>query len=180
MEVENNKQNLDELEILIANTVVAITQEYFKMQKTQQSITNVTKEIKSRLGEAIGNMGFTVSSSLHRAEWLLDLIAYNLNDNGYLESVKVALESELSGRKKIDLKVDFEKLLVINAPHKVMICFALGKNDFPNNVNTIISYFEEFVLVYKTHSPGSRYLILIWDDYSTGQVFPHLIIPEPN
>lgn len=122
-------------------------------------------------------MGFTVSSTLHRAEWLIDLVAYSLNENGYLKSIEVALESELSGRKEIDLRVDFEKLLVVNSPYKIMICFAQGKNDFPNNVNTIISYFEKFVKAYIVHAPNSRYLILIWDDYTTGKLFPHLIIP---
>lgn len=115
MEVKNNTQNLNQLEILIINTVESIIQEYFKLEKDQKSISKVTREIKAKVGENISQMGFTVSSTLHRAEWLIDLVAYSLNENGYLKSIEVALESELSGRKEIDLRVDFEKLLVVNS-----------------------------------------------------------------
>ena len=57
-----------------------------------------------------------------------------------------------------------------------MICMAKGNYDFPNNVNSIIDLFENCVREFDENSQHSRYLILIWEDFTNGCVYPHLIL----
>ncbi|MDE0471559.1 MAG: hypothetical protein OXH57_06430 [Ekhidna sp.] len=175
MDIKNNFTDPNELENKIFKTFESLAKEYFGWEKEEKTNTNITKEIKHRIGEVLKGHGFLVSSSEHDAEWLFDLVAYTNNDEGYLRTVELALESELSARKERDLKVDFEKLLAANCEQKIMICFAEGNFNHPSSVNNIIDHFDRFIKSFRAHAPNSRYLILIWDDYTTGDVYPHLI-----
>jgi hypothetical protein len=46
---------------------------------------------------------------------------------------------------------------------------------YPSNVNNRIAYFNLAVTTCQNLRPGDRVLVLIWDDWKTGVVFPHLI-----
>lgn len=47
---------------------------------------------------------------------------------------------------------------------------------YPSNISNRIAYFDRAVATCKNLRPGDRVLVLIWDDWKTGEVFPHLII----
>ena len=86
------------------------------------------------------------------------------------------MESELSARNHNSLKYDFEKLLLANADMRVMICFGEGNFTFPKNINQLIDLFEKSYNSYLNLKPNSRTLLLVWDDYMTGNIFPYLLI----
>lgn len=175
-DVINNSESLTDLEISLWKTLERIRDEYNLLEtqlKTQKWITR-------RIQELFGDIGFVndydVASSFHGCGWLYDLVWFVNNEDGYLTKVPLVLESEMSDRKYNALKYDFEKLLLANAELKIMICFGQGNFNYPANVNELINSFESSVKAFTHLSLPSRILILIWEDYMTGDIYPHLII----
>lgn len=60
-------------------------------------------------------------------EWLYDVIWYKMGDKDQLRSVILTMESELSDRSINGIRYDFQKLLVSNAPVKVLFCMCPAK-----------------------------------------------------
>ena len=175
-EVKNNFYNLSELEKLLWTTLEKIRDEYELIPKEQKNNTWITGKIKEYFGDLDCGIACDVASSIHGGGWMYDLVWYCNNENWYLEKTVLILESELSDRSTKGLKYDFEKLLLSNADLRLMICFGAGNYNYPKNVNDLIALFEESIKVYKNIAIGSRTLVLIWEDFETGDIYPHLII----
>jgi hypothetical protein len=110
--------------------------------------TRTIKEALSRYGE---EKGFRVYSSLTRSgkragEWLLDIVWYNTTTG----TISLAVESEWGNEN--DVLDDFEKLLCVKAPLKVMIYFAYK--------GSLISGFEQYLSVFDHHVQGEKYLVI--------------------
>ena len=177
--VNNNENGLDDTEVSIVTEFRKITKRYWDYKELENDIKSnkwITSEIKRSIRE-IGEKEFDVAPDEYENAWLFDLVWYTNKDN-HLEKVVLALESELSDRSKNGLKYDFEKLLIINSKYKIFICFGEGNNKHPQNVNNLITFFEECVNSYSNLNNDFRILILIWEDYQFGNVFPHLITKQ--
>ena len=176
-EVKNNFDNLSELEKQLWAILERIRDERNARPKDQKNKIWITQKIKEYYGELEDDDHCDVISSAHGGGWMFDLV-WNKNneENGYLEKTALVIESELSDRTSSGLLKDFNKLLLANTDLRLMICFGYGNYNYPQNVNDIITLFEEAVKSYKNIGIGSRILVLIWDDYYSGDVYPHLII----
>lgn len=146
--------------------------DYFEQHdKTSSYCTYAIKEIIGELGY---EKKFKVCASgfpdHYENEWLYDIVWFEENDNKNITSIELVLESEMTyGLPAI--KMDFEKLLLANARHRIMICCQghLLLEDLQK-------YFEEAVKSYELLRPGDRFLVLIWDDRNSGEFIPQLII----
>jgi hypothetical protein len=174
----NNHKNLDDIESEIFNAMKSVTEDFEKLPMNERNNYWITDNIKRKIGEVGEKKGYSICSSIHDSEWLYDLIWYQNKEGGGLSKLNLALESELSNRKPAGLKYDFEKILVANSDYRVFICFNEGNFEHPNNVNRLINLFDESVSTYCNLPNNSRVLVLIWDDYNTGEVYPHLIIKK--
>tara|TARA_R110001583_G_scaffold193212_1_gene361183 strand:- start:8220 stop:8726 length:507 start_codon:yes stop_codon:yes gene_type:complete len=133
-----------------------------------------TSNIKNIIGEYGLELGYEVSASGNikfDSEWLYDVIWSNSNEFGF-SRLELILESELS-RNLEQIKYDFDKLLVGNANHRIMICMTLGNG---KGVKLILKQCSDSVSNYELLAKDSRFLVLIWDDYDSGKFLPHLII----
>lgn len=169
----DNKENIEKM---IIQAFKNVTEEFGKLTDEQRTNKYITESLKKKVGEVGIHLGYEVSSSVHDSEWLYDLIWYENNGDNHLEKLVLALESELSDRSFQGLKYDFEKLLVANADFRVFICFNEGNYDYPANVDRLVAFFEAAVSSYKNLPLNSRILVLVWDDWMTGEVHPHLIV----
>ncbi|HNL84608.1 MAG TPA: hypothetical protein PKO18_05155 [Chitinophagales bacterium] len=167
---------MSELEQKIQKSLERVRDEYTQLDVNLKNQKWITNKIKEYLGELGSSFGYEISSSFHNQEWLYDVVWYKNNENNILEKTILVVESELSNRSINSLKYDFEKLLLSNSDLRVMICFGQGNFNFPQNVNGIIESFNNYVTTYQNLNSGDRILILVWDDYMTGEVYPHLII----
>lgn len=134
-----------------------------------------TYRIKELLGQAGTQMGYQVCSTgfdCYHGEWLYDLVWYEENDEKRLISVPLIVESEWN-RGFGNIKYDFEKLLLANADHRLMICQAR-----PKHINSLLEYFTNAVKDYKLLKSGDRFLIAILDDYMSGNFIYKIIIKE--
>ena len=177
-QINNNPNNLNEIETRVFNEFSSIVNEYSTYPKGSKSTKWLTTEIKRRVANIGFENKFEARSSFNDGEWLYDLVWYKNNSDNFLEKVDLVLESELSDRTYAGLQLDFEKLLISNAPYKVMICMAEGNYDYPQNINRVIDLFEKAVVACRNLQSGARVLVLIWEDYMEGAVHPHLIIKE--
>jgi len=176
--LRKNDEKLTETEKSICNAMEQIVIDYDNLEKSQKTNTTITNLIKERIGNIGYDNNYDVSSSYHGDSWLFDLVWYKNNSEGFLEKVGLVLESELSNRKWDGLKFDFEKLLVANSDLKVMISFAFGNSDFPNNVNNLIELYERSVHNYNLLAKNSRILVLIWEDFVEGEIHPYVIVKK--
>jgi hypothetical protein len=175
--VKNNAQNLDTVEKKLVQALKEVTEEYDKLlSESDKTTTWITTKIKEKI-RAIGySHECDVCPSEDNPEWLYDLVWYKNNSEDNLEKVVLVLESELSDRSERGLKYDFEKLLCSNADYRVFICFVEANFDYPHNINRQFERFEKYVSSYANLSKEERVLVLIWEDYETGVIFPHLIV----
>lgn len=133
-----------------------------------------TKGIKEVIGSIGLQMNYGVAASGNNNfeyEWLYDIIWYETNDSGFLK-LKLAVESELCYDLG-QIKYDFDKLLVTNAELRIMICMS-----FPHGKGFEQIYRQclNSVTNYELLPIGSRFLLLIWDDYDSGEFKPYLIV----
>ena len=175
-DVLNNSENLSTVEIRFWKTLENIRDEYNSLTKENQKQKWITKRIQELFGEIGFENDFDVASSFHGSGWLYDLVWFVNDQDGFLETVPLVLESEMSDRNYNNLKYDFEKLLLANSNLKIMICFGPGNQNYPENINELIKSFEKSVNTYKHLTLPLRILIYIWDDFHSGEIFPHLIV----
>lgn len=123
-------------------------------------------------------MGYHVcvknQSGEFNAEWLYDMVWYEETEEGddrRLVDVPLVLESEWM-KSTGQIRYDFEKLLVANARHRVLICQAA-----PINRNSVLSYLRDAVKQYRLGRAGDRFLIALLDSVEEEFEF-HLIIKE--
>jgi hypothetical protein len=112
-----------------------------------------TLAVKRKLGELGTTYGFSTCASgrelKHDAEWLYDLVWYKCNhdnndDARRLTEIPLVLESEWL-RDFIQIRYDFEKLLLANSPIKVMVFWNLnafeglkdGIQQYANGVHSV-------------------------------------------
>lgn len=160
-------ENLNELEILIFKSIQEITNRSLKI-----SSSIITKEIKIKIGKLGYKKKYEVASSEHHGEWIYDLIWFTEKDD-ILLSVPLVLESEISDRTKKGLRFDFEKLLISKSENKIFICMAEGKYS-DNSVSNIKELLYKSFRSFKSMFKNERVLLLIWDDYNTGNLFPFI------
>jgi hypothetical protein len=77
-------------------------------------------------------------------EWLYDLIWYKNNSEVRLETVPLVLESEWA-YDYYDIRFDFEKLLLANAPLKVMVFQDGGHDTTEVLFSKLIAGINEFI-----------------------------------
>lgn len=121
-----------------------------------------TFKIKQGLTDLGISLGYRVcASGVNEAtagEWLYDLVWYDMDELGFLRSVPLVLESEWL-RSLSDIKYDFEKLLVSNAPYKIMIC-QNGKE----SVGGLIQYFQTAIKSFNNSALPCVYVVAIFDN----------------
>ena len=145
-----------------------------KTDEERKSTAKITRRIKNDVAELGKEKEFETFSTEHNAEWMYDLIWFNQNNIG-LTNIELVLESELSDRNWNSLKRDFEKLLLANAKTRVMFCFNKGNYDFPKNLNNLVSSFTASFNNFGNLQNKDRLLLIIWDDYYTGKVYPFVL-----
>lgn len=134
---------------------------------------DLTFSIKKIIGNIGINRGFTIRAGGQNGfeqEWLYDLIWYKRNEIG-ISNVELIMESELS-RNIDEIIYDFEKLLLANSRLKLMICFSNTKG---RDIPLIQKRCREVFFNYQNHNQDSRILLLIWDDYNSGEFIPYLL-----
>lgn len=170
----NNTENLTELEYQIYKLVNDIVVEYHK--ESINSIPWATESIKKKIGDLGLIRNHTVASTIHQGEWMYDLTWINKNKKGFWEEVPLILESEISTRKPEGLIFDFSKLLISNAKTRVFISLAKsGSKSSIANVNHMVKLYQEAFDSFKNPVQDCRILVLIWEDYIKGEIFPHLL-----
>ncbi len=134
-----------------------------------------TKNLITELGRLMHENGLWYNPNATEGEWLYDFIGYDLDKDGNLISLKLCLESELSNRTKAGLRYDFQKLLICKAETKVMLA-AVKKTEAPI-INSYFQDFERWVNRYNCVDKSERFLVLLWDDWTTGKLHPAIITP---
>lgn len=110
--------------------------------------TRAVREVLRKYGEEKGLAVYPSSakSGKRLREWLLDVVWYSQTTG----TIMLAVESEWGVED--DVLDDFEKLLCIKAPLKVMIYFAYK--------GSLISSFEEYISDFDHHVRREQYLVI--------------------
>jgi len=137
-----------------------------------------THEIFTAIGNIGTKRGFSIHSTTHNKEWMYDLVWCKRNEH-HIESIHLVFESELfdrtsSSNGRVALLRDFEKLLIANSEFKVMLCFNEGNRDYPHNIGRVFDLFRQSFNNYKNHNANSRLLLMVIDDFWSGDVVPHI------
>lgn len=122
-----------------------------------RGVLNAMKRLAEKLSDDLGK-GIQVCpnkmSPMGAGEWLLDLIWYRMTDDGeHLREIVLAMESEWS-HYTWDVKYDFEKLLVVKSPIKILIA-----EDYHGDVMQMV---EKELRTYKDGSDEETYMIALY------------------
>ena len=130
-----------------------------------------TKYVKQALVD-IGRLnGFKTAasgcSSDDGAEWLYDVVWYEVDEHGNMRDVPLVAECEWGGPRAI--KVDFEKLLVARARYRVMIFQTSTDAESQRSINLL----KGCITNCKLSRAGDRYLFLVWvrDHWATSESY---------
>jgi hypothetical protein len=166
----NQNSQLDELEIEIQIALNLLCEAF---QAAPWPPDEWTPRLKGCLGQVALKNGYSWRSSDSGGEFLWDGAMEMRDAERNLVRLVLALESEWSG--KAEIKKDFEKLLVSNAEHKLMVCSA----ESLAGVRKHFSRLENFVAAYRTQS-DDRYLLAGWHgkEDSAGTFFFNLLVPK--
>ena len=126
----------------------------------------------SKIKEALSNLGHSLnyisSSSYDGREWMFDLVWFTTSQNDF-NALILAMESEWY-RDWRQIKYDFDKLLITNATHKLMIC----QSDFSER-DILLQNFQSSINKYQLGTKEERFLISIYN--ATDEIdFWHYII----
>jgi len=122
-----------------------------------------TDSVKNHLAELGNSLNYSICGSGltdHEREWLYDLVWYkekNVDENARLNEVGLVVECEWDLHFE-QIKYDFEKLLLSNSKHRLMIC-SVSEDRKP----WVKNYFKEAIECYEQGHLGDRYLIAILD-----------------
>jgi hypothetical protein len=118
-----------------------------------------TRAVKNDLARAETSLGYEVyASSCDEAtdsEWLFDVTWIKYDENRYMKSVPLVLESEWAHRAVLD---DFCKLIVARADHRVLIFWENDQNAADKRIDELV---QEVTNSGLTQS-GDRYLFACW------------------
>lgn len=101
-------------------------------------------------------------------EWLYDLVWFNNTDDPFLKEVGLVMESEWSAYLD-QIRYDFEKLHLANAPLKVLICQSCGRT-----FESMQEHFSRSIKAYDQIQKDSLYLINIF--LNSEYKFEHFIL----
>jgi hypothetical protein len=125
-----------------------------KAPKRRAIRTNAVKVVLRRAGKELGFMTFPDNDkrlSKARGQTLFDLIWWD--DRPGRKGVALAVESEWNANQG-DILHDFEKLLFIKSPLKLMIYRVRGKNK-----DLIREAIKEYLLHFRQHVHGENYIL---------------------
>lgn len=134
-----------------------------------------TREVSQNLLDLGQSFGFKVCVSRLRAdnpEWLYDMVWYTVRGEGMderLDDVPMVMECEWHSAP-VKIAEDFEKLLVANAPLKVMVCYPKASAR-----EYVLAYFRDSIEHYKQKRTGDKYLIALLRDESEDFHFETII-----
>lgn len=161
---------LTKLETELMEIMQKIADNYHKNFPKEKGNSVITPKIMEAFKEKGEKLGYIFRPQPHKSEFLYDIIWLERNPKGNISKAALALESELGYGWDKEIKKDFEKLLLTNAELRVMICF-----HHPHSLEELKNYATEAFNGYKLLQKGDRLLMLIWDDWGTGKIFPHLL-----
>lgn len=131
--------------------------------------TNFLKIIIGDLGVSLGYETATnCSKEYNEKEWLYDLVWYKMNDGiepSVLKSVDLVLETEISGKKFSDFKIDFDKLLIATKSTKIMLFSKVNKN----LLSEIVNYVQNTLNMFDDLEKGEQIYLIFWDENDTGK-----------
>jgi hypothetical protein len=138
-----------------------------------------TRGVKNAVGGVLKGRCYKVYASnceqKDNGEWLYDLIGIE-EENGYLKSISLILESEWKSRGRwrdteegyqVKILYDFRKLLVSRADHRVMVLEAKSKE----GGNKVIKQLLQHVQNCRHSTAGDRYLFACWREVEKKWVF---------
>ncbi len=150
----------DDIELLVKSSLEKYSQ--FAAEKRLSSNRDWTFFLK----ESLGNLGkaqkYKICASgfrdIYDPEWLYDLVWYEeIGDGDNRRLINVALVVECEWMPYFtSIKYDFEKLLIANAGHRLMICYA---HEYEHE--RLLTYFREAINLYKHCRQGERFMIAI-------------------
>lgn len=170
---DSNGMVLKDFEKNIIEQLNKFTTENFGANKSLPSV-QCTTEIKRIIGNIGQQLNYEVMAggdNDFEGEWLYDIVWYSNNEVGFNKMI-LAVECEFSRGLK-HIQYDFDKLLVTNAENRIMICMSLGNEP---GFEKIITQCNEAINNYEMLPKGSRFLLLIWDDYHSGKFESRIII----
>src|SRR5260221_2726039 len=144
MEHLESYENFDQIEQSIQKTL----REYVQKVKYEKSNKTWTNELLNALGKLGGEFGYKPCPSVTESAWLYDMVWYReqvgvgVKKIPFLVEVPFAMESEWNPEFE-EIKYDFEKLLVVNATHRLMICYAK-----PDDYFMLLNFFYDSIQNY--------------------------------
>lgn len=160
-------------ETSILNNEQSIVNELDKLfEISYQEYWRGSKRWTYKIKEALSNLGHSLnyisSSSYDGREWLFDLIWFTTSQNDFNELI-LAMESEWFMAWH-HIKYDFEKLLITNATHKLMICQStlLGRD-------TLLQNFQKSINKYQLGIKRERFLISIYNTTDETEFWHYLM-----
>ncbi len=150
------KQKFDSVEEAVRQVLLRLQKEANSIDDTSTEWTRAIKNEIGRLGSSLGYEVYASSCDFAKdGEWLFDLTWADYDNDQYLRSIPLALESELMPSQVID---DFCKLLVSRAEHRVMVFCAGNKTLMKSKIEEMIDEVKNS----KMTEPGDRYLLACW------------------
>ena len=97
----------------------------------------------------------------HFGEWLVDLVAFRGSSGGWgarIHDIVLAVECEWLNAQD-EILYDFQKLLVIKARHKLMICEAKD-----GDTGRVVTWLNDCLETYHGPVAGETYHYAVWDE----------------
>ncbi len=139
-------------EQLARRLVFAIDEAKTDWAKSTRWTLKVKSTLRSILQSDMTDVIFT-DTERRVSEFLLDLVAWNGDDG---EGMALAAECEWNSTA-YEVRKDFEKLLVVKSPIKLMIFATWGKK---HTNQVVMKEVREALLKYKHHLAGERYVFV--------------------
>ncbi|MFZ0035536.1 MAG: hypothetical protein WAK60_11200 [Sedimentisphaerales bacterium] len=160
--MQAQKTCFDEFEEDINKEFLPINETLLKKEK---GAGRWTKAVNNAVSKVSKKRGYKVCASKcdqkDGAEWLYDLTCLE-EENGYLKSILLVLESEWENTKKIykdEILYDFKKLLVSRADHRIMVLDVKSEEEEKEIIDQLLQHVEKC-----RHSTiGDRYLFACWN-----------------
>lgn len=130
-----------------------------------------TKNVKQVISDLAYSNECIASSNNDGREWLYDLIWFKIDKEEYFSELVLCMESEWD-KNWNQIKYDFDKLLISNATHKLMICQA-----YEEKTNEILNNFQKSINRYQLGNKSERFMISIYNaSKSDEHEFIHFVL----
>jgi hypothetical protein len=133
------------------------------------AVQSALEELGEQTEKGIAHLCARTEKKVGTGEFLLDAVWWRRETPGAVEHIALAVESEFAGWAKnrgdvaVEVAKDFEKLLVVKSPLKLMIfCSWYGKGDTDLSPmrDKIWSTLKNYIVQYSHHIEGEKYLFL--------------------